>query len=883
MTANLTNLPSIGLRPGDKIDKYEVIEQIGAGGFSVVWKAYDRLLDKHVAVKQVTVDSSIDADSFRERFRSEAVIQKKAAQEHKNLVRIIDFVEDPRGLFIIMEYVNGPSLEHLLAQNPGPVDVKTALGIAAAAAVALGAIHDKGIVHRDLKPANVLLPNEGGLKICDFGLAALMVDQEMPAVGTVRYMAPELLDGKAVDGRGDLYSLGFMLYEMLLGRANFEDAFKIVLRDQRNVALRWMKWHTNAKVKAPPIRQYVPAVPEPIAQLVERMIEKDPNQRIASASQLIEAMRRQLSGAAAASLPAATNAPLHANPTAGAVGDKTVKVAKRNKVVLIAAATVVLWSAIGVGYMLYQKSQETKKIADAEELVRSDYRAAVKLFREEKWDEATTAFKTLLEKHSTSHEMSVPVAGDKRKTLAEAAQGHLLVCDARREFNLQNFNRTIELLAKATDNGSVDLNLITKMHNEADILNRIEFKEKSIQKQLAEGKFFAAKHEWLQFRSDGFYKFLSEEQQERWDRLEPMIRAQQEEKEAQGILSQAKAIEATDRASAIGLLEEWKAKHPDNPNRMVDAYIGALKGAVNFETSVARGKSAEQRLEYPLAIKSYEEALGLNRKAGEEMGLPSLINRIKGRVAFAAGKAAFEKPDVDEALRLLNEALSYIPDMPEAKAILKQIDSAGQMESLRRQAVAAFENKEYEKSINLWKRLREEFQEDGTKVAAEIAKAEFQIALKKMDDAWNSDVGDAATLTAIDGVLALQADYARASTLKTLIETRRRIRTLITTGDALRAKGEYGDSKRELRKAQDIAKTITDAAIRDQLLTEATKHLDEVEYLDFYNKAKRDFELKKYDTARANILAAIRMKKTDDAKVLHDKIQVEFEKKQVNE
>ena len=883
MTANLTNLPSIGLRPGDKIDKYEVIEQIGAGGFSVVWKAYDRLLDKHVAVKQVTVDSSIDADSFRERFRSEAVIQKKAAQEHKNLVRIIEFVEDPRGLFIIMEYVNGPSLEHLLAQNPGPVDVKTSLGIAAAAAVALGAIHDKGIVHRDLKPANVLLPNEGGLKICDFGLAALMVDQEMPAVGTVRYMAPELLDGKAVDGRADLYSLGFMLYEMLVGRANFEDAFKIVLRDQRNVALRWMKWHTNLKVKAPPIRQYVPAVPEPIAQLVERMIEKDPNQRIASASQLIEAMRRQLSGAGAAPLPASSATPMMATPTAGAVGDKTVKVPKRNKVLIIAAVTVILWTLIGVGYMLYQKGEETKKIAAAQALVHDDYRAALKLFREEKWDEAATAFTSLLEKHSGALAMPVPVAGDKRKPLEEAARGHLLVCEARREFNLQNFNRTIELLAKATDVGAVDLNLITKLHNEADILNRIGIKETSIQKQLAEGKFRAAKHEWLQFRSDGFYKYLSEEQQERWDRLEPMIRAQQEEKEAQGVLAEAKAFEATDRTAAIGLLEEWVAKNPDNPNRTVGAYIAALKGAVDFETAVARGKSAEQRMEFPLAIASYESALSRNRKAGEELGLPSQINRIKGRVAFAAGKAAFESNNTDEALRLLNEALSYIPKMPEAEAILKQIDSAGQMDSLRRQAVLAFETKEYDKSINLWKRLRDEFGEDAAKVSAEIAKAEFQIAIKKMDDAWNSEDGDAATLTAIDGVLALQPEYERASTLKTLIETRRRIRTLVAAGDALRAKGEYGDSKRELRRAQDIAKTITDATIREQLLADATKHLDEVEYLDFYNKAKRDFELQKYDTARANILAALRMKKTDEAKALHDKIQVEFDKKQVSE
>lgn len=888
MTANPTNLTSIGLRPGDKIDKYEVIEQIGAGGFSVVWKAYDRLLDKHVAVKQVTVDPSVDEDTFRERFRSEAVIQKKAAQEHKNLVRIIDFIEEPRGLFIIMEYVNGPSLEHLLAQNPGPVELKTALGIAAAAAVALGALHDKGIVHRDLKPANILLPAEGGLKICDFGLASLMADQETPAVGTVRYMAPELLDGKAVDGRADLYSLGIMLYEMLIGRANFEDSFKTVLRDQRNVALRWMKWHTNSKIKATPMRQYVPTIPESIALLVERMIEKDPNQRIASASQLIEAMRRQLAnpGAAGASAPASSGPAAGAVPstfaTPGAVGDKTVKLKKKNKVVLIAAITVVLWSIVGIGYLLMSQSKKNAEELQRQSVVHADYREALKLFGQEKWDEASLKFKAMLETHAGYTKLPVPVAGNERKPMETAVAGHLYFCDARREFSMQNYDKTIDLLNKAEAASAIDLGKIDALRKEADILNRIGFKEQAIAKLVEEGKFFAAKHEWLKFRSDGFYKFLSEEQQRRWDDLGPKISARQEESEAQSILAEARSLEENNRSAAIALLEDWKAKNPDNPNRMISAYITALKGAVDFETAVARGKSAEQRMDYPGAIDSYERALDFNRKVGEEMGLPSLINKIKGRVAFNQGKAAFDANDIDGALLHLNNALSYIPDMAEAKTILKQIDSAGQMASLRRQAVTAHQSGEYEKAINLWTRLRDEFEADPTEIAGEIAKAQFQISVRKMDLAWSGD-DDASTLKTIDEVLAQDPAYERATTLKTLIETRRRIRNLIAAGDKMRTKGEYADAKRELRRAQDVAKTITDATIREQLLSEATRQLDDVEYLDLYSKAKRDFELNKLDTARANVLGAIKTKKTDEAQALLVKIQAALDKKQVQE
>ncbi len=888
MTANSTNISSIGLRPGDKIDKYEVIEQIGAGGFSVVWKAYDRLLDKHVAVKQITVDPSADEDTFRERFRAEAVIQKKAAQDHKNLVRIIEFVEESRGLFIIMEYVNGPSLEHLLAQNPGPVDLKTALGIVAAAAVALGALHDKGIVHRDLKPANILLPAEGGLKICDFGLATLMADQEVPAVGTVRYMAPELLDGKPVDGRADLYSLGIMLYEMLIGRTHFDDSFKTVLRDQRNVALRWMKWHTNTKIKATPIRQYVPTIPEPIGMLVERMIEKDPNQRIASASQLIDAMRRQLSnpgtpgtavaapvGPSAGSLPSTMMTP-------GAVGDQTIKLKKRNKVVLIAAVTIILWTVVGIGYMLITQSKKNAVELARQSEVHKDYREALDLFSKEKWDEASVKFKSMLSEHAAYLKLAVPVAGNQRKPLETAVAGHLYFCDARQAFAMQNYDKAIDLLNKSEAASALDLNKIDSLRKEADILNRIGYKEQTITKLIAEGKFFAAKHEWLKFRSDGFYKFLSEDQQLRWDDLGPKISAQQEEREAQGVVADAKALEGTDRSAAVALLETWRAKNPDNPNRVVDAFIIALKGAADFETAVARGKSAQQRMEYATAIDSYERALGYNRRAGEEMGLPSQINSIKGRVAYNLGKEAYDSGNTDQAIEQCNRALSYVPDMAEAKAILNKIDSAGQMASLKRQAITAHQTGEYEKAINLWTRLRDDFQEDPVAVAQEIAKAQFQIAVRKMDQAWSGD-DDAATLTAIDVVLAQDAAYDRASTLKTLIETRRRILNLITAGDKMRTKGEYADAKRELRRAQDVAKTITDGVIRDQLLGQATKYLDDVEYIDLYSKAKRDFELGKLDTARANALGAIKTKKTDDAKALLDKIQAALDKKQVNE
>ena len=130
-----------------------------------------------------------------------------------------------------------------------------------------------------------------------------MAQQHALSLGSVRYMAPELFRDEPVDGRADIYALGMIAYEMLAGRNAFEDAFKIVLRDQRNQPLRWMKWHTNLRAKAPPLTQLNPKASPALSDLVARMIEKDPSSRIASAHELLRAIRRHFATAGDAPAP----------------------------------------------------------------------------------------------------------------------------------------------------------------------------------------------------------------------------------------------------------------------------------------------------------------------------------------------------------------------------------------------------------------------------------------------------------------------------------------------------------------------------------------------------------------------------------------------------
>ena len=189
-----------------------------------VWEADDPLLARHIAIK--TLDAAIGMDeSIRARFRREAVTA--AAVTHPNIVATYDTGEDDGVAYIVMELVHGITLRQLIDRD-GAVPVAEAAGIAYQVADALSVAHARGLVHRDVKPGNVLVQPDGRVKVTDFGIAkaADSGDDELTrtgmVVGTARYLAPEQVDGRDVDERVDIYSLGLVLYEMLCGKAPFE-------------------------------------------------------------------------------------------------------------------------------------------------------------------------------------------------------------------------------------------------------------------------------------------------------------------------------------------------------------------------------------------------------------------------------------------------------------------------------------------------------------------------------------------------------------------------------------------------------------------------------------------------------------------------------------
>lgn len=258
-------------------NRYEILRKIGDGGMAFVYQARDKLLNRIVAVK-VLRPEFVDDQEFLVKFKREA--EAVASLSHPNIVNVYDVGEDGKVHYIVMEYVDGQNLKEII-QDEGSLEEYTALDIAKQIARALSAAHRNGIIHRDIKPHNILISKDGRqVKVADFGIAKAVSSSTMTnmgsVIGSVHYISPEQAKGKHLTSNADLYSLGIVLYEMIIGRVPFSGDSPI------SIALK----HINEDIAF--TDQDKINIPNSVRTIISKLTQKEPANRYQTAEELIE-------------------------------------------------------------------------------------------------------------------------------------------------------------------------------------------------------------------------------------------------------------------------------------------------------------------------------------------------------------------------------------------------------------------------------------------------------------------------------------------------------------------------------------------------------------------------------------------------------------------
>src|SRR5664279_1245685 len=322
----------MALAPGTILGQYEIRSPLGAGGMGEVYRAQDTRLDREVAIKVLPESLTADPDRLR-RFEQEA--RAVAALNHPNILAVYQMATHDGVSYMVTELLEGETLRERLRR--GPVPIRKAIDYAVQIAHGLAAAHDKGITHRDLKPENLFVTKDGRAKILDFGLAKVGPSKDSSGeeatlgtgtepgmvMGTAGYMSPEQVRGKTADHRSDIFAFGTILYEMVTGKQTF----------RKPTSAETMTAILNEE--PPSISQIAPASPPGLQRVVHRCLEKSPEQRFQSASDLAFAL--EALSDSASTTPSGSHAHL---------GEGT----SRRGIAIAGAALVVL---LGVAVMAY--------------------------------------------------------------------------------------------------------------------------------------------------------------------------------------------------------------------------------------------------------------------------------------------------------------------------------------------------------------------------------------------------------------------------------------------------------------------------------------------------------------------------------------------------
>jgi tRNA A-37 threonylcarbamoyl transferase component Bud32/tetratricopeptide (TPR) repeat protein len=805
------------LKAGVLLGKYEIREQVAAGGMAIIYKAYDAALDRYVAIKQIAPHLALD-EKFAVRFRTEAQTLARLSGSQANIVHVHELLQQDGQLFLVMEYVEGTTLRVMM--DKGPIPFQTGLGIMLSVALGLRAMHAQGIVHRDLTPNNIMMAKDGALKITDFGLIGHSGGRTSLPMGTTKYMAPEMFTGAPVDPRADLYSLGMIAYEMFAGPEKYAEAFRDVLRDEKAQQVRWMHWHSNLGVRAPPLKDVQPGIPPLISKVVERLMDKDPSRRFASADQVVkwlrkifvmnvqaksvtvdenEAIEKEMEADTAAS-PGAPG-PARAGQTSAGVagasashrapaaetGDKTAPLPKPAMTwqrAVFWAAVIFVPLALAAGGLIYWKYSDAQVRIDQ---ARSASQIAKDLFDRREYAAAAQAYLGILEKYSDLTNMAID------------ADQHVLMARAEEALAKKDWERADKCAndAQAKEAPPAWQNEFrTRFQKQRDVeekLNQTDAAEKA-------GDFEKAKtvitELMARYAAD---KTLSEKFGDRILQLQEKI----ELREYRSLVDQGKQqYVARDYAGARSFFDKARQKR-ETPEiteliQKVDVATRLTEKYTEAEKAAAAGKWSD-------AANAYAECLKL---------APSEIYRTKMNNARAEALAADartlkENNLLEDAKKKYTEVLGFNPQHAEALNFLKV---QGQTENLARFTKAGDDAKaaeQWDAAINNYNNALAlvDAKDDAARkaLADKITECKLRSALGKAREALGQN-DFAKARQYLDEAKAAN-DTQEVKDLGAQVDNREKYTQHLNIGKELLSQANYVKALAELQMAQKIENT----------------------------------------------------------------------------
>ena len=879
----------VGLPLGSKIGKYVIREKLGSGGQAIVYKCYGELLDRYVAIKQISTKLAEDP-RFLERFRKEAQILAKLGAEQPAVVSIYELIEDTNGLFIVMEFAEGRSLETILADTDGPIDPKAGLQIIWRMAGGLHAVHEAGVVHRDIKPSNIIVSEGLRVKITDFGVAAGAAEQTSMLMGTTKYMAPELFEGETFDARADMYSLGFIAYEMLVGRARFNEIFADVVRDRQSEAVRWMKWHGKAKVKAPPLSEVNPSVPSVLSDIVAKMMAKDPDERFESMEMLGRAIKLAFSPRgkapapqAAAPGPVRPGAPREARPAPSAAPDEADhleippgvpltaplprrRLSLRTKLILAGFCALCV---VGVGIIL--GVQGARRRQALEHTAKALYDEADRAYKQQDYALAAERFA------EAGREYGKTSPGVRASVMVHLARARQAMIDhdwATARKSEEEARRRAELVLGHYDDQTEWAEGVIE---EIGAFGTERMSTQGFIEAMAKARAALDGRQYDEARAILGRELTSVtpsvEQEREWREFLREV----DFKEFTGGVDEALAAGRT--LAEDGKFEEAMLVYSETQRKLASSDAGVLSDEQRKQMAdriAAIVQETQDEQAHQRAMTDAQTARRRNDKRGEVAALrravkirPSKehqarISELRSDISLDQGRALLAGGKIEQARVMIGRALKQNPANAAAKAELAQIDKTVERDKIVLQAKADFDARDYTAALAKYKQAAQ-LRSDPA-IAARITECRFLIDLAAADALRDAKKYEEA-LAAYEALRGIKAgEGVKIDARQAEVRGRQAYEDEIAQGDAAVAQQRWGEALRHFRRANDM-----------QPSREAEQRIIGARYIENVTKGKAAMDNGDLRMARAYFKTALKYKETKEVKDLIEQVNRKME------